>query len=555
MKKMKRQFAIVMIATILLSVLTVIPVMSQTEYENVTQFIPDVDKATGICKMLYFSTEEEFITQGPEPPDGNPIISDGDLLGPSCVVFARNKKLLEKFYTERDLGLDAADVLDVERFLVAFSTSLDDPNGQFTAGDLLVTNGAVIPNMALLAKFDIQRADLGLDAVHFIGDVDSIIKFLDYASQVSRDEWLKNLPEMLEQYDIDIWFSTEGTAPTPEAPQFLDGDLLSARMGNIVVANADLLPSSVPAGIPDRGVDFGLDAVITSRSSDKEGIQFSTELLYVGKTSFTDGDVLRIGNGVICTNEDVIKCFEPKANFLGLDALSIAVTEQPPKLDIYFADAKESPGSVYHYNTTSGIEETVYTRPSGNLYSFTFHPRIPKKLYYVNANEYKIYRTHQIGLGWAPEEVVYTHDTYVRDLAFAFDKAGNLGLYFSEATGAGGNGKIYKIEDSTASPFYEVKLADVGGFWAGDFAFDDKNNLYLSSGNRVPASIYKVEGGIVKEIFKDKKEPISGFTYKDGSLYYANWRTKIYQLDLSTDGRTAIYSNSARSWLSDVGFR
>jgi hypothetical protein len=555
MKKMKRRFAIVMIATILLSVLTVIPVMSQTEYENVTQFIPDVDKATGICKMLYFSTEEEFITQGPEPPDGNPIISDGDLLGPGCVVFARNKKLLEKFDTERDLGLDAADVLDVERFLVAFSTSLDDPNGQFTAGDLLVTNGAVIPNMALLAKFDIQRADLGLDAVHFIGDVDSIIKFLDYASQVSRDEWLKNLPEMLEQYDIDIWFSTEGTAPTPEAPQFLDGDLLSARMGTIVVANADLLPSSVPAGIPDRGVDFGLDAVITSRSSDKEGIQFSTELLYVGNTSFTDGDVLRIGNGVICTNEDVIKCFEPKANFLGLDALSIAVTEQPPKLDIYFADAKESLGSVYHYNTTSGIEETVYTRPSGNLYSFMFHPAIPEKLYYVNANEYKIYRTHQTGLGWTPEEVVYTHDTYVRDLAFAFDKAGNLGLYFSESTGAGGNGKIYKIEDSTASLFYEVKLADVGGFWAGDFAFDDKNNLYLSSGNRVPASIYKVEGGIVKEIFKDKKEPISGFTYKDGSLYYANWRTKIYQLDLSTGRRTAIYSNSARSWLSDVGFR
>jgi hypothetical protein len=254
------------------------------------------------------------------------------LNGPGCVVFARNKKLLENFDTERDLGLDAADVLDVEHFLVAFSTSLDDPNGQFTDGDLLVTNGAVIPNIALLAKFDIQRADLGLDAVHFIGDVDSIIKFMDHASQVSRDEWLKNLPEMLERYDIDIWFSTD-TAPTPEAPRFLDGDLLSARTGTIVVANADLLPASVPAGIPDRGVDFGLDAVIASRSGDREGIQFSTEMLYRGKTSFTDGDVLRIGNGVICTNEDLIECFEPKANFLGLDALSIAVNEQPPKLD------------------------------------------------------------------------------------------------------------------------------------------------------------------------------------------------------------------------------
>ncbi len=229
--------------------------------------------------------------------------------------------------------------------------------------------------------------------------------------------------------------------------------------------------------------------------------------------------------------------------------------EKPTKLDIYFADARESPGSVYHYNTTTEIEETVYTRPSRRLYSFSFHPVIPQKLYFVNANENKIYRTHQLPSGWTPEEVIYTHTTYVRDIAFAFGKDGELRFYFSEATGAGGNGKIYKIEDGKASLYYEVKLADVGGFWAGDFAFDDKGNLYLSSGNRVPASIYKVEGGRVKEIFKDVKECISGLVYADGALYYANWGTKIYRLDLSTKERTAVYSNTKRIWLSDVDFR
>ena len=325
MKKMKRQFAIVMIAAILLSVLTVIPVMSQPEYENVTSFIPDADKRPGICKVLYFSTEEEFIMQGPEPPDGNPKISGGDLLGPGCVVFARNQKLLQNFDTELDLGLDAADVLDVKRFLVAFSTSLDDPNGRFTAGDLLVTNGAVIPNQALLANFNIQ-ADLGLDAVQFIGDVDSIIEFLDYASKESRDKWLENpdrLSGMLEEYKIDIWFSTEeGFAPEPRAPLFIDGDLLSARTGTIVVANLDLLPPSVPAGIPVRGVDFGLDAVIADRGGSKDMIHFSTEILYEGRPSFTDGDVLVFGNGVVCINYDLVKCFKPKTKELGLDALA-----------------------------------------------------------------------------------------------------------------------------------------------------------------------------------------------------------------------------------------
>ncbi|RLG32866.1 hypothetical protein DRN97_06385 [Methanosarcinales archaeon] len=278
--------------------------------------------------IYFFSTEEEFITQGLEPPDGNPIISDGDLLGPGCVVFARNQKLLAIFKTERDLGLDAADVIDVERFLVAFSTELDDPQGRFTSGDLLATNGAVIPNLALLANFNIPRADLGMDAIHFIGDKGKIIAFLEYAAEKGRDFWRENpdrLPAMLKEYDIDVWFSTEGTAPTPEASLFLDGDLLSARMGKIVIAHADLLPSSVPAGIPDRGVDFGLDAATADRSGNRELIHFSTEILYEGRPSFTDGDVLFFDNGLVCTNEDLVRCFEPNADELGLDALSLAV--------------------------------------------------------------------------------------------------------------------------------------------------------------------------------------------------------------------------------------
>ena len=345
MKKQK-QIAVAMVAIMLLSALMVPVVMSR----DARATLGDENVPTETCKRVFFSTEEEFITRGPEPPDGNPIISGGDLLGPGCVVFARNRELLAAFKTEIDLGLDAADVIDAKKPMVAFSTELDDPRGRFTAGDLLATNGAVIPNIALLAKFDIPRADFGLDAVYFIGDIDHIGRFLDYATKVSRDEWLEKpgmLPGMLGEYKIDIWFSTEGTAPKPEAPLFLDGDLLSACMGTIVAANADLLPSIVPAGIPDRGVDFGLDAVIADRSGDKERIHFSTKILYEGKPSFTDGDLLRIGNGVVCANEDLIRCFEPKANFLGLDALSIAVKEEKP--DLVIKDIKLTKMEGYCY--------------------------------------------------------------------------------------------------------------------------------------------------------------------------------------------------------------
>ena len=46
------------------------------------------------CEGFAYSTEEEFVTQGPEPADGNPIISDGDLLSRDGVVCARNRRLL-----------------------------------------------------------------------------------------------------------------------------------------------------------------------------------------------------------------------------------------------------------------------------------------------------------------------------------------------------------------------------------------------------------------------------------------------------------------------------
>ncbi|WP_175265821.1 hypothetical protein [Methanothrix thermoacetophila] len=91
----------------------------------------------------------------------------------------------------------------------------------------------------------------------------------------------------------------------------------------------------------------------------------------------------------------------------------------------------------------------------------------------------------------------------------------------------------------------------------GDFAFDTAGNLYLSSGNRIPASIYRVRSGTgaVETVYTDNAEPIKGLIVQDGHIYYANWRDTIYDLNL-TDGRKIdIYMDPNRTWLSDVGFR
>jgi hypothetical protein len=291
------------------------------------------------CRELAFSTEEDFVTIGAD--GGVIIVSDGDLLGLNCAICARNADLLQPFDIPGwiDLGLDAVDVIDVDEYIVAFSTELDSPNsGQFTAGDLLITYGSswtVVPNIALTYAFGqgVIKYDLGLDGLHFVGEPESILAFLKDIKEIPRQAWLDapvRLSEMLNEKGIDLWFTTEGTWAPIGAVGFLDGDLLSARDGIIVASNAMLLPPSVPAGIPTRGVDFGLDAVTSDRSLERTQIHFSTEILYEDDFSFSDGDVLKIGDGIVAKNIDLLGCFQPKAKELGLDALSVG-SRPPPE--------------------------------------------------------------------------------------------------------------------------------------------------------------------------------------------------------------------------------
>ncbi len=286
------------------------------------------------CQDFAYSTEEDFVTQGPLPGDGDPIISDGDLLNLSHTVCMRNRDLLRVWDLDIDLGLDAIDVIDGKGELAAFSTELNDPAGRFTAGDLLNTWGATIPNQALLIRLQIQ-GDRGLDAVHFVGKSDAIFAFNELAASVPREKWLEQptlLLEQLQRHGIDIWFSIEGTELLASTEPVLDGDLLSVLFGRVIAPNSVLLPAGIPAGLPARGVDFGLDGFTASRrfvqdDPRPEDGHFTTEILYRQKPLFSDGDVLKVGNGVAYPDTTLYAPFEPNADFLGTDALHINLGE------------------------------------------------------------------------------------------------------------------------------------------------------------------------------------------------------------------------------------
>lgn len=133
------------------------------------------------CERGAFSTEEDFVMTEGEPYDGDPYISDGDVLSLDGQVCARNRDLLANFFVGAvppDLGLDALDILDVKDRIVAFSTEIDHPGGSFTDGDLLFTTGGVVPNAALVAAFK-MKPNVGLDAVQMMGERDAIIQFVN----------------------------------------------------------------------------------------------------------------------------------------------------------------------------------------------------------------------------------------------------------------------------------------------------------------------------------------------------------------------------------------
>lgn len=189
-----------------------------------------------------------------------------------------------------------------------------------------------------------------------------------------------------------------------------------------------------------------------------------------------------------------------------------------PPVTLLYTDWTVVPGRVFYQGAAA--EQTLAQAASGRLYSVNVGP--DGVLYLADANRFEVLRWS----GAAPE-VIYTHTTYVRDIAF--DPQGRL--YFSEATGAAGNGRIYRLDDSGATLFFTVSLPAVGGFWAGHFAFAPDGTLYLSSGNIVGASIYRVLGGTPVVFYTDASASIAGFDFDAaGNLYYADWFHHVYQV-------------------------
>lgn len=233
----------------------------------------------------------------------------------------------------------------------------------------------------------------------------------------------------------------------------------------------------------------------------------------------------------------------------------------------------ELASKILEYDSSTGRVTPVYSDYPTPIGSFTPHPAVREKLYYVNPNDKKIYLAVRIRDSWN-KEVAFEFDTYVRCYRFgpglSSDPTGFSRAYFSTAWGAGGDGAIYLIVQNRADLLMNVRIGDVRGFWAGYFEFSPDGRLYLSSGNTVPGSIFEYRQGRFVEIARFDF-PVMGMDYVSNArlalteapggevtvargLLFANQRGSIYLHDLDRGITYLVFSDPSygSNWITDV---
>ena len=228
----------------------------------------------------------------------------------------------------------------------------------------------------------------------------------------------------------------------------------------------------------------------------------------------------------------------------------------------------ERMGKILEYDASTDSVRVVYGDSSVWMSSITPHPEIAEKIYYAGGNKNKIFLRLTV---WTTPggEVVYEHRTYVKCVRFGPDSGLPFRLYFSEASGAGGDGVIYKLVKD-AEVYMTVRIREIGGYWAGHFEFAPDGTLYLSNGNVIPSSIYAYrQGRFVKLVTFGS--PVMGMDYVSNArlsltespggqvtvrrgLLFADHGSSIYLYDLDTGATYRVFSDPSygSSFVTDV---
>lgn len=225
---------------------------------------------------------------------------------------------------------------------------------------------------------------------------------------------------------------------------------------------------------------------------------------------------------------------------------------------IYLAERWHAPGQIYRVNGTT--EVPIFTRPvQKDLTSFSFG-KLPRGVKYT-PGAYSL-----VFCNGTQEKSVWRAMTPTTELMLLTARDGikevNLGpgevLYFSHARGSAADGRIMKVAGGLTTLYTNVTLLNVDGFWAGNFAFDPAGKLYVSSGNKMGAKIYRypTDGTTPEVVFKEKGA-IMGFWFLDDQTFlYTNGTNQVLKGHLGgTNADGVAYESPNKRRFVDVVVR
>ncbi len=223
---------------------------------------------------------------------------------------------------------------------------------------------------------------------------------------------------------------------------------------------------------------------------------------------------------------------------------------------LYFASYWE--GVIYSYNVSSGQLDSIFQGVYKSIGSFSLSGKEAEKIYIIFGNDRSIFLYSSGSL-----QEIYKHETWVRWVRILRSDQGIEEIFFSEAYGAGKDGKIYRLVNGNAELYMEVPLEKVG-FWAGGFDIAPDGTTYLTSGNRVPSTIFEVKGGVYTELASFPFPLMAPRYVEDVSLNIEGSRiivnrgllisghNKIYLFDLHTRKIYIIYENQGIERIDDA---
>jgi hypothetical protein len=225
----------------------------------------------------------------------------------------------------------------------------------------------------------------------------------------------------------------------------------------------------------------------------------------------------------------------------GMFSDAIALAEPPKPLPpLLITDARDPEGRILRVE--NGRFAVFYRWGKNTIFNIAWHPAMG--LLFSNANDFDL---NAVSGGVTTTH--FRHNTYLRDVAV---EPIRNDIFFSEATGGGQDGIIYRLRNGAAEPYRRIRLSEVDGYWAGDFAFDPDGFIWLSSGNRAPANLYKLDGDTVVRFFSSP-QPIKGFAFIDReTVVYADWKQRLYQLSLRDLSVREAGRFGTVEWMGDV---